>query len=289
MLNELVMHPLTARQLEQYCTEPPHAVLLVGPAGAGKGTLAQLLAKQVLGSTTSDANNATIRHIEADEKGTISIELIRELRQFVRLKTTGSKEFRRAIVVEHADGMTTEAQNSFLKLLEEPPRDTIIIVTVNTLGSLLPTIRSRVQTITVQTPSQEAVTAFFGTSHNAQSVTQSYFLSGGLPGLMHALLTSDNSHTLLQSVAEAKEILQQSTYERLLHIESLSKQKEHALTVCEAISRMALAGLQQASKKRDQKRLEQWHRIRKVVFDAQQQLAQSANLKLTLTNLLLQL
>jgi len=289
MFDKLVLHPLTARQLTQYAAEPAHAVLIAGPAGAGKGTLAQILAKHILGSTVSDANNDRIRHIEADEKGTISIDAVRELRQFVRLKTTGTKEIRRAIIVEHADGMTTEAQNSFLKLLEEPPRDTIILVTVNTLGSLLPTIRSRVQTITAQTPSQEAITTFFSTSHNAKTVTQSYFLSGGLPGLMQALLTSDTKHPLLQSVAEAKEILQQPTHERLLHIESLSKQKEGALSVFEALARMAQAGLQQASQKQDQKRMEQWHKINKAVFAAQQQLAQNANLKLTLTNLLLQL
>lgn len=289
MFKDLVMHPLTARQLAHYQTEPSHALLLVGPAGSGKGTIALRLAKQIVGSTASDANNASTRHIEADEKGTISIDVIRELRQFVRLKTTGTQEIRRAIIVEHADGMTAEAQNSFLKLLEEPPQDTIIIVTVNTIGSLLPTIQSRVQTIIVQTPTQEAVTAFFAPSHDAKTVTQSYFLSGGLPGLMHALLTSDAAHPLMQSVTEAKEILQQPTYERLLHIEHLSKQKETALSVCEAISRMAQAGLRQASKKRDSKRLEQWHKISKAVFAAQQQLAQNANLKLTLTNLLLQL
>lgn len=289
MFEAMVMHPLTAQQLAQYQAQPSHALLLVGPAGAGKGTVAQRLARQILGTTVSDANNASIRHIEADEKGTISIEVIRELRQFVRLKTTGAQEIRRAIIVEHADGMTTEAQNSFLKILEEPPQDTIIIVTVNTIGSLLPTIQSRVQTITIQTPTQEAVTAFFSGSHDAKAITQSYFLSGGLPGLMQALLTSDTAHPLMQSVTEAKEILQQPTYERLLHIEHLSKQKETALSVCEAISRMAQAGLQQASKKRDAKRLEQWHKISKVVFSAQRQLAQNANLKLTLTNLLLQL
>lgn len=289
MFDDLVMHPVTAQHLIQYSTEPSHALLLAGPAGSGKGTLAHRLAKHILGSTVSDDNNAAIRHVSPDEKGTISIESVRELRQFVRLKTTGTRAIRRAIIVEHADGMTTEAQNSFLKLLEEPPRDTIIIVTVNTIGSLLPTIRSRVQTMTIQTPSQDAVNAFFGANHNAQTVTQSYFLSGGLPGLMHALLTSDTTHPLLQSVAEAKEILQQPTYERLLHIESLSKQKESAASVCEALSRMAQAGLRQASKKQDRKRIEQWHKIYAAVFTAQQQMSQNANLKLTLTNLLLQL
>jgi DNA polymerase-3 subunit delta' len=289
MFDGLVVHPLTQQHLTQYSAAPAHALLLTGPAGTGKGILTQRLATQILKSTISKANNAAIRHIEADEKGTISIEVVRELRQFVRLKTTGAQEIRRAIIVEHADGMTTEAQNSFLKLLEEPPSDTIILVTVNNMGNLLPTIRSRVQTIAIQSPTHEAIHAFFGTSHNSAAVTQAYFLSGGLPGLMSAILNSDTSHPLMQSVAEAKEILQQPAYERLLHVEPLSKQKETALNVCEAIARMAQAGLQQAGKKQDQKRIEQWHKINKTVFAARQQMSQNANLKLTLTNLLLQL
>ena len=48
-------------------------------------------------------------------------------------------------IIEHADTMTTQAANAFLKTLEEPPEDTIIILTTSKPNSLLPTIISRCQ------------------------------------------------------------------------------------------------------------------------------------------------
>ncbi len=48
-------------------------------------------------------------------------------------------------IIEHADAMTIQAANAFLKTLEEPPEDTIIILTTSKPNSLLPTIISRCQ------------------------------------------------------------------------------------------------------------------------------------------------
>ncbi len=48
-------------------------------------------------------------------------------------------------IIEHADTMTIQAANAFLKTLEEPPEDTIIILTTSKPNSLLPTIISRCQ------------------------------------------------------------------------------------------------------------------------------------------------
>ncbi len=51
-------------------------------------------------------------------------------------------------IIEHADTMTVQAANAFLKTLEEPPEDTIIILTTSKPNSLLPTIISRCQQLT---------------------------------------------------------------------------------------------------------------------------------------------
>lgn len=50
-------------------------------------------------------------------------------------------------IIEHANMMTVQAANAFLKTLEEPPEDTIIILTTSKPNSLLPTILSRCQQI----------------------------------------------------------------------------------------------------------------------------------------------
>jgi DNA polymerase-3 subunit delta' len=286
----VVLHPKTQDAITAYVKSPAHAVMLVGPDGAGKGTVAKMLASQVL-ETPEDSLVArqAFKHIEPDEKNTISIETIRQLQQYVKLKTTGTAFVRRLILIEHADRMTTEAQNAFLKLLEEPPADTIILITAAHVTALLPTIRSRVQQLTVTIPAKETLIGAFGKNQPADRVTQAFFLSGGLPGLMAALLAEDTMHPLVTSVVEAKQVLQQPLMERLLHIEPLSKQKEQAVLLCEALERIAGAGLQQAAAKNDQVRLQKWHGILKQSHTAKMQFQANGNTKLVLTNLLLQI
>lgn len=68
---------------------------------------------------------------------------------------------RKVIVVADADRMVSqegkdEAANAFLKLLEEPPANTTIILTSNLSASLLPTIRSRVAAVRVAPLSSDA-------------------------------------------------------------------------------------------------------------------------------------
>lgn len=72
---------------------------------------------------------------------------------------------RKVFVVGDAERMVPQegadmAANAFLKLLEEPPADTTIIVTSSEPGALLPTIRSRLITVRVSPLPQEAVRAF---------------------------------------------------------------------------------------------------------------------------------
>lgn len=288
MFEGLVVHPHTAGLLDAFTKQPAHATLLLGAAGIGKGTLVIRATSHFLATTPDKlANTPGFRHIMPDEKRTISIEAIRNLQQFVRLKTTGKAAVRRVILIENADRMTTEAQNAFLKLLEEPPADTVIILTASTIQGMLPTIRSRVQTLTITAPQKEALVAHFNGKPTAH-VTQAYFLSGGLPGLMSALLDGDVSHPLVESVTEAKRLLQLPLFERLARIEALAKQKEMAITLCEALARIAQAGLEQAADKDDQKRLKQWHKIVSETYKARASFEQNANTKLILTNLLLQ-
>ncbi len=53
----------------------------------------------------------------------------------------------RVVIVDPADDMNTNAANALLKNLEEPPAKTVFVLIVHSIGSLLPTIRSRSQTV----------------------------------------------------------------------------------------------------------------------------------------------
>ncbi len=287
---ELVIHQQTSEQLERFIAQPSHALLLVGADGVGKGMLAKYLTAQILelNSVTAVESSHAVSLVAPDDKQTISIDVVRTLQRFLKLKTAGKKQIRRVVIVEHAQGMTTEAQNAFLKLLEEPPADTLLIMTASNTQSLLPTILSRVQTFSIMAPGKDQLLSFFADYPQA-AVTQTYFLSGGLPGLMKALLDEDSEHSLVQAVTRAKALLQQDLLARLVTVEQISKQKADVQQLCVALHRIAHTALEQAAVKNDVRRIAQWQRIIKAVTEAQKMLAANANTKLTLTQLMLHL
>lgn len=284
----LVLHPTTSVQVAQFLERPSHAVLVVGANGMGKTTLAVQMAARVLeitGEALTSHPYYTMVHSDGDS---ISIDAIRELQRFMQLKTIGSRPFRRAAIIEHAERLTTEAQNAYLKLLEEPPADTIMIMTSDNHRALLPTIRSRLQTITAYAPGEAELKAYFGAIHeDTQTLNQAYFLSGGLPGLMHALLRGDETHPLAAAVGTAKTLLSAPLFERLAQVDSLSKQKEGARNTVEALQHIAQTGLNQAAIKGDAAKVKQWHHILKVSAEASRAFSQNANPKLVLSNLMM--
>lgn len=82
----------------------------------------------------------------------IGIEEIKKIQEKIFLKPLRSTI--KLIVLEDAHLLTPEAQNALLKVLEEPPANTHIILSTETKEALLPTIISRCQIIELETPKQ---------------------------------------------------------------------------------------------------------------------------------------
>jgi hypothetical protein len=289
-MSGIILHPQTHAAIERYGAQPGHATILIGSHGIGKTYVAEHMVAGVLDMAPAAlAQYPYYLHIAPDGTS-ISIDAIRTLQRFLQLKTLGNtRQLRRAIIVEHADALTTEAQNAFLKILEEPPRDTILILTANSQHTLLPTILSRAQPVMVPIPAEADSKAYFASHGDATTINQAYFLSGGRPGLMQALLADDKTHPLMQGVATAKAILQAKLFERLTMVEALSKNKEAAGYVLEALCHIAQASIAGATAKADDAKLKQWHRILKATQEAREALQINANPKLTLTNYMLTL
>lgn len=89
-----------------------------------------------------DRNQTEIIHLLA-EKTSISIKQIQDL----AIPLSISTRIPRIVWIEEANLMTVAAQNSLLKMLEEPPTHTTFYLTCHSASMLLPTIRSRCQTI----------------------------------------------------------------------------------------------------------------------------------------------
>jgi len=131
-----------------------HAYLLAGPNSIGKYTVA----KKMAGILQCDNNfchecPTCIQiqkgsHIDTfemiDDKESIKIDNVRSLIERLSL-TRQSKH--KIVIIQTLERMTTEAFNSFLKILEEPPPYTIFILTTNDINALPLTVISRVRTV----------------------------------------------------------------------------------------------------------------------------------------------
>ena len=81
--------------------------------------------------------------IDIAKATTIKIDSIRQIKKEIYL--TGERGKRKIYLISNADLMRRESANSFLKVLEEPPGDSVLILTTSKLNALLPTIIGRCQ------------------------------------------------------------------------------------------------------------------------------------------------
>jgi hypothetical protein len=275
--------------LDKTAKSSAHALLFAGPEGAGKAYAARYFAARKLGlANIDDLDKHPYVRIISPENNTISIEHIRNLQQFLRLKTPGSSPTRRIAIIEDAHYMTNEAQNALLKALEEPPADTMLILTAPQTLQLRETIYSRVQQIPILTITKDQAFAQFGDQFDQTHIEKIYTMSGGLAGLLFALL-QDEEHNLVTQIQSAKEVLSAPIFNRLLKIDELSKQKEQLSTFFQACKLICSTALQQAATKGGKRQVEQWHKRLVAVHEAEAALPHNPNIKLLLTNLFLAL
>lgn len=104
-------------------------------------------------------NHPDVHWLKADGNQ-IKVEQVRALCN--SLASTAQQGGYRVAVIEQSERMNTAAANALLKTLEEPGRNTLLILQVNIAGSLLPTITSRCQRVAVQPPSIAQVKQWLG-------------------------------------------------------------------------------------------------------------------------------
>lgn len=162
-----------------------HAWLLAGPRGVGKASFARSAARRILADAAgpqsglpgleTSSDHPIVKLVEAGshpdmrwlerlprekDEGLardITIKQIRELGDFMGM--TAALSPWRVAVIDSMDELNKEASNALLKMLEEPPPNTIFLLVSHAPGRLLPTIRSRCRLLHFDALDDDAMTS----------------------------------------------------------------------------------------------------------------------------------
>jgi DNA polymerase-3 subunit delta' len=205
--HERVVADLLSR-LEQ--RKLPNAILLHGPRGIGKATLAFAIARRIFAATSDES----AEHIEAQVAGgtypnlfilrrqpretgrgfytVIRVDEIRALRE--KMRQTRGRAGHRVAIIDSIDDCNPNAANALLKTLEEPPAETTFFLVSHRPGALLPTIRSRCHAVAMRTLGDDNVRAVLAGQHPDGDLDRAVDLAEGRPRRgFEALALSEDS------------------------------------------------------------------------------------------------
>lgn len=183
----------------------PHSILISGPSGSGKKTLATLLS--AVFQCTGEGERPC-RHCNAcrkvfshqhpdviwaddDSKKIVPVALIRQMRADMSIYPNEGN--RKIYIFPRAQDMNDAAQNALLKVMEEPPSYGVFLLLTDNVDKQLPTIRSRCAQLSLSPLPPQLLTGILREKYperSSEEIESAQFRSGGYLGQALELLDS---------------------------------------------------------------------------------------------------
>jgi hypothetical protein len=272
------INPKNEILLDNLIDDLPQSLLISGEVGVGIGTIAKYIASEI-GAQIILVLPESKEKIDI-EKGVIGVDSIRRLYNQTKTKTA----IKRIIIIDYAERMGTRSQNAFLKLLEEPGDNTYFILVTHTPQKLLPTITSRVHSVTflpINIKQSEKLLDDYGLT-NATKRSQMLFMASGLPAEIIRLASDDDYFEARSSIIrDARDMLSGRTYNKLLIAHKYKDSRVDALTLLIDVGKILKRSINDNPSTAAIKRID-------FALQAYQKIEGNANIRLCLARFVLQ-
>lgn len=173
----------------------PHAHLITGQDGIGKSYLAREIAADILGVSPLKKYVDIIEY--RTDKRSFGVDEVRDIIEEVNKKPfEGNKK---VIIIYHGEKLTVQAQNAFLKTIEEPPKGIHIIITTDSSELLLDTIKSRCQIHKLLRLSKKQIKDFLYLHYpelDEETFKVASAFSDGIPGRVEKFLKDEEFNNI---------------------------------------------------------------------------------------------
>ena len=235
---KVLIHEQPARQVQDILRARGGSFIFHGAPEVGKRTIATDISRRLncLGDEPKTCPSCRqhlagtypdLVNVSSEDKPSISIETIRSVVQSVSLSLYHAAGVR-VIIIDDAHLMTAAAQNALLKVLEEPPAQTMFILVTDQPRALLPTIHSRCAPVyfpsLASTPIAELLASDYAQTEEAAALIAA--ASDGAPGTAIQLVSSPDvaaERRQLQELADG--VAQKNLFDRLLLVKKLVDSK----------------------------------------------------------------
>ncbi len=223
-----LINPASDLVLSLMLRDMPQALLLTGPTGVGLGTVAKYLASQI-GTLSFVVLPEKDEKVDLD-KGVISVDSVRRLYTQTRSIQTGKI----VILIDYVERMGVQAQNAFLKLLEEPSAGVHFILATHTPSKLLSTITSRTQSVEIKPilkkQTEELISKLGITDTKRRQ--QLIYMATGLPAELTRLATDEAYFNARSDIMrDARDLLQATTYRKLMVANKYRENRDGAINL----------------------------------------------------------
>ena len=179
-----------------------HGYIFEGPKGIGKFQMARIFSQSILcrvqGPEPCETCPSCVKANTGNHPDIHVVDMMEDSikRQDIdgildKIYTKPYESDRKIFIINESHKMTIQAANAFLKTLEEPPEDTIIILITTNVNLLLPTIASRCQNFRFEESSYDEIEKALVRDYNA-SEDESRLLAGYSKGILQRAINIKN-------------------------------------------------------------------------------------------------